>query len=56
MDNEIDKMLKNGHIKRVEKVSHEDFVQPMMITVKKVESVKIALDAKSLNNAVWKNK
>ena len=32
------------------------FIQPVVITVKKDRSVKIALDARSLNNAILKNK
>ena len=51
---EIDKLLKEGHIRRVETVRDEVFIQPVVVTVKKDKTVKIALDARSMNNAILK--
>ena len=60
MQNAVDAAIKNlleaGHIKRVDKTSDEMFIQPVVISVKKGRSVKIALDARSLNDAILKNK
>ena len=47
---------RGSHIKRVDKITDEMFIQPVVITVKKDRSVKIAPDARSLNNANLKNK
>ena len=41
---------------RLEKCSDEYFISPVVITVKKDKSVKIALDSKELNDAIHKNK
>ena len=49
-------MLKEGHIRKVEKINDEVFIQPVVITVKKDKSVKVALDARSLNDAIQKDK
>ena len=56
MDAEIKSLLAAGHIKRVDKITDEMFIQPVVFTVKKDRSVKIALDARSLNNDILKNK
>ena len=48
--------MKEGHIHRVEIVSDEVFIKPVVVTVKKDKTVKIALDARSLNNATLKEK
>ena len=56
MDAEIQGLQEAGHIRRVEKIPDEMFIQPVVITVKKDRSVKIALDARSLNNAILKRK
>ena len=52
VDEEINNLIKAGHIERVDKISDEMFIQPVVITVKKDRSVKIAMDARSLNNAI----
>ena len=56
VDAKVRNLLAAGHIKRVDKISVEMFIQPVVITVKKDRSVKIALDARSLNNAILKSK
>ena len=56
MEAEIEKLLAEGHIRKVGKINDEVFIQPVVITVKKDKSVKIALDARSLNDAIQKDK
>ena len=46
VDVEIKKLLETGHIKKIDKVDDEMFIQPVVTTVKKDRSVKIALDAR----------
>ena len=56
VEQEIDKMLTEALIRRVEKVSDEVFIQPMVITVKLAKNVKIALDDRSINIAIPEEK
>ena len=56
VEQEIHKLFADGHIQRVEKINDEVFIQPVVITVKRDKSVKIALDSRSLNNAIQKEK
>ena len=54
VEQEMNKLLAKGRIRRVENVSGEVFIQPVVIRVKKDKNVKIALDATSWNNATQK--
>ena len=56
VDNEINKLQKEGHIEKVGKIQDDVFIQPTVITVKKDTSVKIALDARALNQSIAKDK
>ena len=56
VDGEIDKLLKQGHIERLEDCSDKCFVSPMVVTVKNDGSVKFAQDVLELNKQVQKNK
>ena len=56
VDKEIDKLLKEGHIEKIDKIQDDVFIQPTVITVKKDKSVKIALDARALNQSIAKDK
>ena len=56
VDAEINKLLKEGHIEKVEKIRDDVFLQPTVITVKKDKSVEIALDARALNESIAKDK
>ena len=56
VDAEFKSLLEAGHIRRVDIKSDEMFIQPVLITFKKDRIVKIALDARSLNNAILKSK
>ena len=52
----LEKLLQDKQIIRLDKCSDENFISPVVITVKHDKSVKIALDSKKLNNAIHKNK
>ena len=56
VEQELEKLIEDKQIKRLEKCSDEYFISPVVITVKKDKSVKIALDSKELNDAIHKNK
>ena len=53
---EIERLLNEGHIEKVTEVTKKEFIQPIVITVKRDKSVKIALDARALNNGIVKDK
>ena len=53
---EVKTLLKEGHIEKINKITNEMFIQPVVITVKKDQSVKTALDARLPNKAKLKNK
>ena len=50
------KLLKEGHIQRVDDNQDDVFNQPTVITVKKDKSVKILVDACALNESIAKDK
>ena len=56
VDEEIGRLLKEGHIEKINEIKDDVFIQPTVITVKKDRSVKIALDARALNQAIEKDK
>ena len=56
VETEIDKLLKQGHIEKLTECSDKYFVSPIVITVKKDGSVKLALESRELNKQVHKNK
>ena len=56
VDEDSEKLLKEGHIEKVDKIQDDVFIQPTVITVKEEESVKIALDASALNQSIAKDK
>ena len=53
---EIERLLEEGHIEKVNEVTDKQLIQPVVITVKKYKGVKIALDVRALNNEVVKDK
>ena len=53
---ELDKLIQDKQIAKLEKCPDDLFVSPVVITVKKDKSVKIALDSKKINKATHKNK
>ena len=54
--NELNKLIDDGQIIKLEKCPDDLFISPVVITVKKDKSVKIALDSKKLSDALQKNK
>ena len=53
--NELDRLIKSGHLERLETIEEDCFVSPVVITVKKDKTLKkIALDAKKLNESCVK--
>ena len=53
---ELDKLLAEGHIEKLDKCTSGCFIAPIVITVKKDNSIKLALDAKPINRHLYKNK
>ena len=49
-------MIKEKHIEKINEIDENVFIQPVVITVKKDRSVKIALDARALNKEVVNDK
>ena len=54
--NELDQLIKSGHLEQLETVEEDCFVSPLVITVKKEKTVKIALDARKLNDSCVKKR
>ena len=52
---EVKKLIDDGQIIKLEKCPDDLFISPVVVTVKKDKSVKIALDSKKLNDAIHKN-
>ena len=53
---ELERLQNEGHIEKLSRCSDKHFISPIMITVKKDQSIKLALDSKVLNKALHKNK
>ena len=56
VDKETSNLLEKGHIKKVDTIKDDVFIQPVVVTVKKGESVENALDARALNESIDKDK
>ena len=56
VSDELKKLSDQGHIEKLLECSDKNFISPIVITVKKDKSVKLALDSKVLNKAIHKNK
>ena len=54
--NELDRLIKSGHLESLETIEEDCFVSPVVITVKKDKKVKIALDARKLNESCVKKR
>ena len=52
--NELEKLIKSGHLEKIKDVDEDCFVSPVVITVKSDKSVKIALDSRKLNDSCIK--
>ena len=49
LDKEIERLTKEGHIIRLQECSDKNFSSPIVITVKKDGSIKLALESRELN-------
>ena len=56
VEKEIEKMLTEGHITKLDKCTSDCFIAPIVITVKKDDSIKLTMDAKPINRQLFKNK
>ena len=56
VETEIKKLLTEGHITKLDKCTSGCFIAPIVITVKKDDSVKLALDANVINRQLFKKK
>ena len=56
VENEIKKLIKKGHIEKVNEIKDDVFIQPTVITVKKDKSIKIALDVRIINEIIKRDK
>ena len=55
-NSELKKILDEKHIKKLNSCSDKNFISPILITVKRDKTVKLALDSKILNKSIHKNK
>ena len=53
---ELEKRIESEHLEKADKTTENCFISPAVITIKKVKSVKIALDSRKLNEACKKRK
>ena len=56
VDKEIYRLINEGHIVKLQECSDNYLVSPIVITVKKDRSIKLALESRELNKQVHKNK
>ncbi len=56
VEKEVEKLIKEGHLSKLEQLDEETFVSPAVIAVKSDGSVKIAMDAVQLNKQIVKKK
>ena len=53
---ELERLQNEGHIEKLSSCSDEHFISTIVFTVKKDQSIKLVLDSKVLNKAIYKNK
>ena len=56
VEEEVEKLVKQGHIEKANNIDENCFVSPAVITVKKDKYVKIASDSRKLNEITVKRK
>ena len=56
VSDELKKLSDQGHIEKLQECSDKNFISPIVITVKKDKSVKLAPESKVLNTAIHENK
>ena len=52
---EIQKLIQEGHVVKLNKCTSEHFISPIVFTAKKDSSVKLAMDANPMNDQIHKN-
>ena len=55
VNSENKKLLEEGHIEKLNNCSDQYFISPIVITVKRDQIIKLALDSKVLNKYIHKN-
>ena len=55
VDKETDRLIKEGHITKLQECSDKYFVSPIVITVRKDGRIKLALESGEPNKQVHKN-
>ena len=53
---ELERLQTEGPIEKLSSCSYEHFISPIVVTVKKDQSIKLALESKVLTKAIHKNK
>ncbi len=53
---ELDRLISEGHVERLQRCTDDQFISPIGITAKRDGSLKLALDSKELNKQIIKNK
>ena len=56
VEQEIRSLIDQGHIVKMEKCSDQQFISPIVLTVKKDQSIKLAMNSKQINKMIHKNK
>ena len=56
VEEELKKLQDNGNIIKLDKCSDKNFISPIVITVKRDNTIKLAMDSKIINKAIHKNK
>ena len=56
MSDKLKALVKDGHITKLDKCTTDHFINPIAIIAKKADSITLAMDAKTLNAQIWKNK
>ena len=56
VEKEINKLIEQDHIYKLDNCTNDCFIAPIVITAKKDGSIKLALDAKPVNAQIYKNK
>ena len=56
VENETLSLIDQGHIIFLDICSDHQFISPIVITVKKDQSIKLAMDSKQINKSIHKNK
>ena len=56
VEKELNKLMDQKHIIKLDKCSDRQLISPIVITVRKDQMVKLALDSKKINKFIHKNK